>query len=467
MDKVLATMQRLRLACPMLLLVMTGCAHAPPPAAVNTAPIVDHHQHLLSVATADQVSPPPLPAIALPEDLARLLRERAERWSDATMLAQLYSKDSIALGTESPGWIRGPAAIAGYFTARFARAYQLTPVEYRPVGSAGRIAGYYTRGEGEQMQRFGYFHLVVEKGDDGAWRIAAEISAFAGPTRLLDPMDAAQLVSQLDAAGTQRAVVLSDAFLYGSRSMPASAEESAEARHSKVRAENDWVADEVAKYPQRLIAFCSFNPLESYALVELERCTRDGRMRGLKLHFTESRVDLQNAQHIEAVRRIFVAANSRRLPIVVHVGADPTHAAAETRKRFSSRSLSPHPTSRCSSHTCGAVSCSRMKRSRSMRKLSLTKDPRTKNLYFDVAEVALMAERAAMLRMMCVRPSQRASARLARTGSCSARTTTSHRARLGLRFACRFLLPTPSARRSRAMSCLICDEANRAYSVSE
>jgi predicted TIM-barrel fold metal-dependent hydrolase len=388
-----ATLLRLRLAYPMLLLVMSGCAHAPPPAAANIVPIVDYHQHLLSVATADRVSPPPLPAIALPEDLARLLRERAERWSDATMLAQLYSKDSIALGTESPGWIRGPAAIAAYLTARFARAYEMTPVEYRPAGSAGRIAGYYTRGEGAQTQRFGYFHLVVERGDDGAWRIAAETSAFPGPVRLLDPMDAAQVVSRLDAAGTQRAVVLSDAFLYGSRSMPISAEESAEARHSLVRAENDWVAGEVAKYPQRLIAFCSFNPLESYALVELERCTRDGRMRGLKLHFTESRVDLQNAQHVEAVRRIFEAANARRLPIVVHVGADPTHAAVNA-QMFLERILAAAPDVTVQlAHLWGGELFSDEALG-VYAKAVAAKDPRTKNLYFDVAEATLMAERA-------------------------------------------------------------------------
>jgi predicted TIM-barrel fold metal-dependent hydrolase len=384
---------RTRLACPMLLLMMHGCAHAPPPATANTAPIVDYHQHLLSVATADRVSPPPLPAIVLPEDLARLLRERAQRWNDPTMLAQLYIKDSLALGTESPGWIRGQAAIAAYLSARFASAYQMTPVEYRPEGSGGRVAGYYTRGEGAQTQRIGYFYLALERGDDGAWRITAETSAFPGPMRLLEPMDAAQLVSRLDAAGIQRAIVLSDAFLYGSRSMPDTAEESAHARHSKVRTENDWVASEVAKYPQRLIAFCSFNPLESYALVELERCTRDGRMRGLKLHFTESRVDLRNAQHIEAVRRIFAAANARRLPIVVHVGADPTYGAVNA-QAFLERILVAAPDVTVQlAHLWGGELFSDEALG-VYAKAVAANDPRTMSLYFDVAEATLMAERA-------------------------------------------------------------------------
>ncbi|HVF16158.1 MAG TPA: amidohydrolase family protein [Steroidobacteraceae bacterium] len=386
---------RPRLASSMLvLMVVAGCAHEPQPASKSDAPIVDHHQHLLSIATADQISPPPLAPIALPQELARLLSQRAQHWNDPAMLAQLYINDAVALGTESPGWIRGQAAIAAYFSARFARAYEMTAVEYRAAGAAARVAGYYTRGEGAQIQRFGYFYLAVERGDDGMWRIAAETSAFPGPVRLLEPIDAAQLVSRLDDAGIQRAVVLSDAFLYGSRSMPAGIEESSsEARHSKVRAENDWVAAEVAKFPQRLIAFCSLNPLESYAMVELERCTRGGRMRGLKLHFTESRVDLRNSQHVEAVRQIFAAANARRLPIVVHVGADATHAAANA-QTFLERILIAAPDVTVQlAHLWGGELFSDAALAVYARAVG-DNDPRTRNLYFDVAEVALMVERA-------------------------------------------------------------------------
>lgn len=384
---------RSRIACLIVLLLLGGCAHAPRPVPADEAPIVDHHQHLLSVATADQVSPPPPPPIVLPEDVARLLGERARRWNDPSMLADLYVEDSLALGTESPGWIRGKSAIAAYLSARFARAYELAPVEYRPTGSTARVAGYYTRGEGAQTQRIGYFYLALERDTDGVWRIAAETSAFPGPLRLLDPIDAAQLVSRLDAAGVQRAVVLSDAFLYGSRSMPAAPEESAAARHAKVRAENDWVAGEAAKYPQRLIAFCSFNPLESYALEELERCTRDGRMRGLKLHFTESQVDLRNSQHVETVRQIFAAANARRLPIVVHVGADPIHAGANARTFLEQILVAAPDVTVQLAHLWGGELFSD-EALRVYAEAVAANDPRTRNLYFDVAEVALMAERA-------------------------------------------------------------------------
>ena len=50
-------------------------AAAPKQPAIPLAPAVDHHQHLLSPAGAELVNRPPLPAIELPQDLARLLRD--------------------------------------------------------------------------------------------------------------------------------------------------------------------------------------------------------------------------------------------------------------------------------------------------------------------------------------------------------------------------------------------------------
>jgi predicted TIM-barrel fold metal-dependent hydrolase len=53
---------------------------------------------------------------------------------------------------------------------------------------------------------------------------------------------------------------------------------------------------------------------------ELARCGQDKRLRrGLKLHFGNSDVDLDNPQKVQQVRKIFRAANARRLPIVVHM----------------------------------------------------------------------------------------------------------------------------------------------------
>jgi predicted TIM-barrel fold metal-dependent hydrolase len=112
----------------------------------------------------------------------------------------------------------------------------------------------------------------------------------------------------LDATGIQRAVVLSDAYYFDSPLNAALVRSDTE-----VLAENDWTAQEVARFPERLIGFCSFNPLRDYALAELERCAKTSIFKSLKLHFGGSVVDLKKPAACERVRHVFEAANSRRL----------------------------------------------------------------------------------------------------------------------------------------------------------
>ena len=103
---------------------------------------------------------------------------------------------------------------------------------------------------------------------------------------------ARDVVALLDSAGIRQALVLSVAYIFGSPSR------SIEDEYAKVRAENDWVAAQAAEYPDRLRAFCGFNPLEQYALDELARCAKDPRLRhGIKLHFGNSDVQLENPAH--------------------------------------------------------------------------------------------------------------------------------------------------------------------------
>ena len=47
--------------------------------------------------------------------------------------------------------------------------------------------------------------------------------------------------------------------------------------YARVVAENDWTLNEAAKYPKRLVALCSLNPLRTYAIRELARCGSDPR----------------------------------------------------------------------------------------------------------------------------------------------------------------------------------------------
>ena len=76
----------------------------------------------------------------------------------------------------------------------------------------------------------------------------------------------------------------------------------------------------LGRYPDRLRAFCSVNPLKPYAIEELERCSRDPQLRqGLKLHFGNSDVDFDNPRKVAQVRDVLRAANGHRMAIVVHM----------------------------------------------------------------------------------------------------------------------------------------------------
>jgi predicted TIM-barrel fold metal-dependent hydrolase len=106
-----------------------------------------------------------------------------------------------------------------------------------------------------------------------------------------------------------------------------------EHEYEHVKAENDWTAQQVAQYPSRLRAFCSFNPLKPYALEELARCSKDPQLHsGLKLHFGNSDVDLDNPNDVAQVKKVFAAANGYHMPIVVHM-----HSSIDNHRLYGAR----------------------------------------------------------------------------------------------------------------------------------
>ena len=218
--------------------------------------------------------------------------------------------------------------------------------------------------------------------------IAALLSTGPSP---LGTITAKDLVALLDSEGIQRALLLSVAYLYGS---PA---RTVEDEYPKVRAENDWTAAQAAQYPERLRAFCSFNPLKEYALAELDRCTREPSLRhGIKLHFGNSDVQLDNPAHIEQLRRVFRAANEHRMAIVVHLRAniarDRPYGFAQAHALLDELlPLVPDVPVQIA-HLAGSAGYSDPKADSVMAVLAEAverRDPRTRNLWFDVTTVAL------------------------------------------------------------------------------
>ncbi len=134
-------------------------------------------------------------------------------------------------------------------------------------------------------------------------------------------INARDLITHLDVAGIHRAVVLSVAYSFSNPHKPNVAGE-----YEHVMAENDWTSSQVAEFPNRLLGFCSVNPLREYALGEILRCAKDPNLRtGLKLHFGNSDVNVNVAEQLAQVRRVFRAANQNRMAIVVHLRSNIDH----------------------------------------------------------------------------------------------------------------------------------------------
>ena len=128
-------------------------------------------------------------------------------------------------------------------------------------------------------------------------------------------ISARDVIALLDSAGIRRALVLSVAYTWSKASRA-----QVEDEYEHVKAENDWTAQQVAQYPDRLRAFCSINPLKPYAMVELARCSRNPQLHfGLKLHFGNSDVDLDNPVNVKQVRKVFRSASRYQMAIVVNM----------------------------------------------------------------------------------------------------------------------------------------------------
>lgn len=305
-----------------LLLAGACCVASAQTPPASDAPLVDHHQHLLSPQGAVLLNAPP-DQIEVPAEVAGLLRRQEANWNDADVLRTLYSDDAVALDTFEFEWLSGPQQIAGHMARRFAKEYDILPVAWHADEHQGHLSALYSRGAGEARRNVGVTMMRFVR-ENGRWRIALEHPVFPGPA-MEPPLDAARLVELLDAAGIERAVVLSVGYWFQSPMFTVDDPVRA------TREENAWTAEQAARFPERLVAFCSLNPISDAALKLLEECAGDERFKGLKLHFANSRADLTDPAHVERIRAVFAAANEAGLAIVVHARDGDDYGAAQAR----------------------------------------------------------------------------------------------------------------------------------------
>jgi len=220
--------------------------------------------------------------------------------------------------------------------------------------------------------------------------IIALIDPKPGPDALRE-IPVLELIALLDQAGIRRAAVMSTAYMFGRPSRVV------EDEYAKVRQENDWTAAQVAKYPDRLRSFCGFNPLKDYALRELERCAAHPQLRqGIKMHFGNSDVQLDNPAHVARLKEVFRAANRHRMAIAIHMRASISlkRPYGEAQARAFLEQLMPEvpDTMVQIAHFAGAgpgyEDPAANEVMRVFAEAAARKDPRTRNLYHDVASIA-------------------------------------------------------------------------------
>ncbi len=207
--------------------------------------------------------------------------------------------------------------------------------------------------------------------------------AFA-PIVKLPPRDGAALVRELDAAGIERAVVLSVGYSF------ADERKGLNDPDRLTREENDWTAAEVVRNAPRLIGFCSVNPLRDVALDELERCLQLGGLTGIKLHLGNAGISLRTPAHLARVQQVFALAQRRRAPVLVHLRArGGSNYGAEDAQIFLDKVVPLAPDIEIIVAHLGASGPGYPPQNDELMAVFAVaaerKDPRTKNLYFDVA----------------------------------------------------------------------------------
>lgn len=212
------------------------------------------------------------------------------------------------------------------------------------------------------------------------------VSPRFAPIVKFPEMDGRELVARMDAAGVERAVVLSVGYSFADerKNLPDPA--------GLTRQENDWTSEQVSASRGRLTGFCSANPLRPEALAEIERCLKLPGMRGLKLHLGNSGVTLRNPEHAARIGEFFAVAERAKAPVLVHMrargGAD--YGAPDVRL-FLDEAMPKAPGVEVIVAHLGAsgpgYTAQHEEVMAAFAEAIAKKDPRTRRLYFDISGI--------------------------------------------------------------------------------
>ena len=169
-----------------------------------------------------------------------------------------------------------------------------------------------------------HMHIYSKAGTDvwAAMCEAMEDDCNGGEPVPDEALPAQAAIRALDEATLGKGAILSLAYWFG---MP----EVADTRFNDpglVRAENQFVANEVSRYPDRLVGFFSINPLSDYAVDEVRYWAEQGGLSGLKLHLANSAFEFGNADHMARLGAVIDVMNDHGMPVIIHLrNRDPDY----------------------------------------------------------------------------------------------------------------------------------------------
>ena len=202
----------------------------------------------------------------------------------------------------------------------------------------------------------------------------------------VEPRTAEDLLADMDEAGVQTAWMMSTAYLGESPMMVPALADAA----TRVRNANAFTVATAAAHPGRLVAFVSVNPLTPDALAEIEAWKANPYAKGLKLHLTNSGVDLRNPDHVRCLAAVFEAASNARLTIMIHMRTRAEDYGARDVRIFVEQIL-PHardiPVVIAHSGGWGGLDANTWDALEGFRKVMADRPDSAPNLYFDLAQV--------------------------------------------------------------------------------
>jgi predicted TIM-barrel fold metal-dependent hydrolase len=139
------------------------------------------------------------------------------------------------------------------------------------------------------------------------------------------------------------ALLVPMAHLYGNAELRLGLELSLAEEARRVRVENEHVAAEARKYPERTRALAAVDLLRPYALAELAHMRREHAVAGAKVHLGSAGFDVRDEAHLAALARVATWCAEEDVLLLLHLDPQRRGATRDDMRHLLEVTLGPHP----------------------------------------------------------------------------------------------------------------------------